>query len=112
MVRIPRRDFVLVQNHTRRDFTHAFGNIELSNNPLTAFDQDRTGRSPHDRTWQHFHELRAGGFARAVKEHEPLKVELSEKLARPLDLPVRRMAKMKPAAARLSTISVIRVIST
>ena len=45
-----------------------------------------TGRTPHDRTGKHFLELRASDFARAMKEDEPVEVQLSEKITRPFDL--------------------------
>ena len=54
-----------------------------------------TGRTPHDRTGKHFLELRASGFARAMKEDQPLEVEPLEKIACLRDLFARCMAKVK-----------------
>ena len=59
-----------------------------------------TGRTPHDRTGQHFLELRARGFARAVKQDKALKVKPPEEISRPFDLIVRRMAMVKAADNR------------
>ena len=59
-----------------------------------------TCQTPHDRTGKHFLELRASGFARAMKEDEPVEVQLSEKITRPFDLFVRRMTKVKASDNR------------
>ena len=81
--------------------------IRINNRVTTALAlrvrirSDRgTGRTPHDRTGQHFLELRASGFSRAMKEDEPVVVLLPEEIARSFDLIVRRMAKVKAADNR------------
>ena len=72
----------------------------LASGTQTPFDQNRTGLTPHDRAGKHFLKLRASRFARAVKEGELVELKLPEEIARPFDLIVRRMAKVKTADNR------------